>query len=61
MEHVFGFMEQTMGGLVFRGAGMVRAVASVALTNLVYNMCRFTRIVRYHTDWIRPQNVSVMG
>ena len=61
VEHVFGFMEQTMGELVFRGVGMVRAAATVALTNLVYNMCRFTQIVRYHADWIRPQNVPVMG
>ena len=35
VEHVFGFMEQTMGGLMFRGVGMVRAKANIALTNLV--------------------------
>ncbi len=34
---MLGFMEQTMGGLVFRGVGMVRAKANIALTNLVYN------------------------
>ena len=61
VEHVFGFMEQTMGGLVFRGVGMIRAAAAVALTNLVYNMCRFTQIARYHANWIKPQNISVMG
>ena len=61
IEHVFGFMEQTMGGLVFRGVGLVRAAANVALTNLVYNMCRFTQIVRYHAEWIKPTNAVSMG
>ena len=58
IEHVFGFMEQTMGGLIFRGVGLVRAAASVALTNLVYNMCRYTQIVRYHAEWIKPVSAA---
>ena len=53
IEHVYGFMEQTMGGLVFRGVGIIRAAANVALTNLTYNMCRYTQIVRLHTGWIK--------
>ena len=61
VEHVFGFMEQTMGGLVFRGIGLVRAAANVALTNLVYNMCRFTQIVRYHAEWIKPVKAVSVG
>lgn len=52
VEHVFGFMEQTMGGLVFRGVGMVRAKANIALTNLVYNICRLVQIKKYHAEWI---------
>ena len=52
VEHVFGFMEQTMGGLVFRGVGIVRAKANIALTNLVYNMCRLVQIQKYHPDWM---------
>ena len=52
VEHVFGFMEQTMGGLIFRGVGMVRAKACIALTNLVYNMCRLVQIRKYHPEWI---------
>lgn len=52
VEHTFGFMEQTMCGLVFRGVGMVRAKACVAMTNLVYNMCRLVQIKRYHAEWI---------
>ena len=61
IEHVFGFMEQTMGGLVFRGVGLVRAAANVALTNLVYNMCRFTQIVRFHAEWIKTESATCMG
>lgn len=53
VEHTFGFMEQTMGGLVFRGVGMVRAKACIAMTNLVYNMCRLAQINRYHAEWIK--------
>lgn len=52
VEHVFGFMEQTMGGLIFRGVGMARAKACIALTNLVYNMCRLVQIKKYHQEWV---------
>ena len=53
VEHVFGFIERSMGGLVFRGVGMIRAKACVALTNLTYNIARFAQIFRYHPDWIK--------
>ncbi len=46
VEHVFGFEEQTMRGLVVRTVGLVRAKANVALTSLVYNICRYTQIIR---------------
>lgn len=52
VEHVFGFMEQTMGGLIFRGVGMVRAKANIALTNLTYNICRLVQVKKYHPEWI---------
>ena len=29
VEHVFGFMEQKMSGLIFRGVGMIRAKSSL--------------------------------
>lgn len=32
VEHVFGFIERSMGGLVFRGIGIIRAKANVAMT-----------------------------
>lgn len=52
VEHVFGFMEQSMHGLFVRTVGIVRAKANVALTSLVYNICRFCQIVRCHGDWL---------
>ena len=50
IEHVYGFMEQSMKGLFFRGVGMVRATFYIGFTNLVYNMCRLVQIKRYHPD-----------
>ena len=78
VEHVFGFMEQTMGGLIFRGVGLIRAKANIAkvecraslldmprcsnvtkgniaLTNLVYNMCRLVQIKKYQPDLMAAQ------
>lgn len=52
VEHVFGFMEQSMHGLFVRTIGLVRAKAYVAMTSLVYNICRFVQILRYHPQWI---------
>ncbi len=52
VEHVFGFIERSMGGLIFRGVGILRAKANVALTNLVYNIARLCQIKRYHPQWI---------
>lgn len=48
VEHAFGFIERSMGGLVFREIGIVRAKANVAMTNLTYNIAHLTQIYRYH-------------
>jgi IS5 family transposase len=40
VEHVFGFMGNSMGSMFFRKVGIKRAEASVGLTNLTYNMFR---------------------
>ncbi len=40
VEHIFGFMEGAMKGLVVRTIGLVRAKANVFLTALVYNVMR---------------------
>lgn len=47
-----GFIERSMGGLVFRGTGIIRAKACVALTNLTYNIARLAQIYRCHHDGI---------
>lgn len=41
VEHVFGFMTVSMGGIFIRTIGMVRAKAGIARRNLAYNMKRF--------------------
>lgn len=52
IEHVYGFMEQSMKGLFFRGVGILRAAFYIGFTNLVYNMCRLVQIKKYHPEWI---------
>lgn len=43
------------GGLIFRGVGMIRAKANIALTNLVYNMCRLVQIRKYQPNLMKAQ------
>lgn len=44
IEHIFGFMEGSMKGLVVRSVGIVRAAANVLITALVYNVMRYVQI-----------------
>ena len=37
VEHIFGFMENTMHRLYIRTVGLVRATAVIGLINLTYN------------------------
>ena len=53
IEHVFGFMEQSMKGLFFRGVGILRAKFYIGFTNLVYNMCRLVQIKKYHPEFVK--------
>lgn len=46
VEHVFGFMENSMGGKRIRCIGLLRARARIGLMNLVYNLCRFEQLHR---------------
>ena len=39
-------IERSMGGLVFRGIGIIRAKANVAMTNLTYNIARTAQIFK---------------
>lgn len=41
VEHVFGYMTRSMGGIFIRSIGMLRAKGHIAMGNLVYNMCRY--------------------
>ena len=47
VEHIFGFMTNTMReGLKMRWIGMRRIAAGIGLLNLVYNMARYEQILR---------------
>ena len=42
VEHVFGFMHQSTGGLFIRTIGKARAAIKIGLINLTYNLFRYT-------------------
>jgi IS5 family transposase len=44
VEHVFGFIENSMNGSFMRCIGIVRAKAIIGLMNLTYNICRFIQL-----------------
>jgi transposase, IS5 family len=46
VEHVFGFMEQSMQGLLIKSVGIVRATGIVGLINLTYNIFRYEQVIR---------------
>ena len=46
VEHVFGFMEQSMNGLFIRSIGIVRATGIIGLINLTYNIFRYEQVMR---------------
>ena len=46
IEHVFGYMTVSMRGLTVRSIGLKRAEFNIGLTNLVYNICRYSILCR---------------
>jgi len=46
VEHVFGFMEQSMNGLKLKSIGIMRATGIIGLINLTYNLFRYEQVVR---------------
>jgi len=46
VEHVFGFMEQSMKGLIVKSVGIRRATGIIGLINLTYNLFRYEQIAR---------------
>ncbi|WP_253687773.1 MULTISPECIES: IS5 family transposase [unclassified Treponema] len=41
VEHVFGFMTNSMKGIYVRTIGLARATFSIIMMNLTYNLCRY--------------------
>jgi IS5 family transposase len=46
VEHVFGFMEQSMNGLAVKSVGIKRATGIIGLINLTYNLFRYEQVIR---------------
>jgi len=45
IEHIFGFMTNSMGGISIRSIGLARAKFCIGLMNLTYNLCRYRFLV----------------
>jgi IS5 family transposase len=46
VEHIFGHMETSMGGMGIRCVGIVRAWFAIMMKNLTYNIARFATIIK---------------
>lgn len=46
VEHIFGFMKNSMHGITVRCIGIKRAAFQIGLTNLIYNLCRYAFLCR---------------
>lgn len=46
VEHIFGFIENSMGGSFIRSIGKMRAAGIIGLMNLTYNMFRSEQLIR---------------
>ena len=44
VEHIFGFVENSMNGSFIRTIGMTRAKAKIGMMNLTYNICRCVQL-----------------
>jgi IS5 family transposase len=49
IEHVFGFIENSMNGSFIRTIGIKRATCVIGLMNLTYNLFRFVQIISIHS------------
>lgn len=47
VEHVFGFIENSLGGSFIRAIGKIRSAGIIGLMNLTYNMFRFEQLKRF--------------
>ena len=48
VEHVFGYMETVLGGMIIHTIGLARAKVKITFKNLAYNMRRFTFLQSQH-------------
>jgi len=55
VEHVFGYMHQSMGGLRVRAIGIERAAVQIGLSNLTYNFCRSVHLITHQWRGISVQ------
>ena len=61
VEHVFGYMENSMGGIFLNTIGMARAKVGVGLMNLSYNLARIEMLIRtkvFDFDRVSTSNVQ---
>ena len=49
IEHIFGFVENSMHGSYIRCIGKIRAESQIGLMNLTYNLFRYIRLQRQVT------------
>ena len=46
IEHIFGFMTNSMHGITVRSVEFNRACFNIGILNLVYNICRYEFLIR---------------
>jgi transposase, IS5 family len=46
VEHVFGYMQTSLGGILIRSIGAARAKLGIGLMNLTYNISRVEILIR---------------
>jgi IS5 family transposase len=46
VEHIFGFMKNSLKADMIRTVGIVRAKSEIAMINLTYNLCRYCQLKR---------------
>lgn len=46
IEHIFGYMTGSMHGITIRSIGLARAKFNIGMMNLVYNLCRYTFLMK---------------
>lgn len=46
VEHIFGYITNSMNGITLRSIGIARASFNTAMTNLTYNICRYEILKR---------------